>query len=131
MSKQETPMILAYWQQVGGTLLEEFLLVERGPDRGPRRADAVILPDGERRQVPLGQRKVSLAGRDVIVVQAKAERLGMYLLGQAVFSRALAMILGARSARSVALCKSGDAVLEPLAVAHGVEVVVLPQIATF
>jgi hypothetical protein len=30
MSKLETPMTRRYWERVGGTLLEEFLVVRRG-----------------------------------------------------------------------------------------------------
>ena len=44
MSKRETPMTLAYWERVGGTLVTEYLFVPRGqPDRGPRSLDGVIL----------------------------------------------------------------------------------------
>jgi hypothetical protein len=35
MSKLETPMTRRYWKRVGGTLLEEFLVVPRGPGVGP------------------------------------------------------------------------------------------------
>jgi hypothetical protein len=31
MSKHETPMTRWYWRQVGGTLIEEFVAVEKGP----------------------------------------------------------------------------------------------------
>jgi hypothetical protein len=41
-------MILAYWETVGGTLIEEFQLVKGDVACGPRRADAVIIcPQGE------------------------------------------------------------------------------------
>jgi len=86
MSKLETPMILAYWETVGGTLIEEFQLVKGDPSCGPRRADAVILPNRNRDQLGRGRRAVSIEGEDVIVVHAKAYRLGMYWMGQAIFS---------------------------------------------
>jgi hypothetical protein len=58
------------------------------------------------------------------VVQAKASRLGMYLLGQALFSKHLVEPFRPRSVRTIALCASSDSVLEPLARSHGIEVVV-------
>jgi hypothetical protein len=114
MSRHETPMILEYWNQVGGTLIEEFQMVKRGPLCGPRRADAVIVLGGEQRRVPLGERNIDIAGKDVIVVQAKKNRLGMYLMGQAVFSAELMKALQPKSVRSVILCGKDDHVLRPL-----------------
>jgi hypothetical protein len=84
MSKLETPMIIAYWETVGGTLIEEFQMVKGDAVCGPRRADAVILPNRDRIRLPIGQRSISIEGEDIIIVQAKAYRLGMYLMGQAV-----------------------------------------------
>jgi len=89
MSKLETPMILAYWDRVGGTLIEEFQLVQGDGLCGPRRADALILLGRERRRVPAGDRSVNVEGEKVVVAQAKAHRLGMYLMGQGVFSAEL------------------------------------------
>ena len=69
-----------------------------------------------------------LTGRDVIVIQAKAKRLGMYLMGQCLFSRDLVLQLGAKSVRSVAVCAADDLTLRPLLEKHaGCEVVVLDQ----
>ena len=113
MTKRETPMIVRYWESIGGTLIEEFPVVEKSATCGPRRIDAVLLPEGPRRRAHWSQ--ISLAGQHVIVVQAKANRLGMYLMGQAVFSLDL---LNERfhpaSARSVALCAKDDSQLRPL-----------------
>jgi len=72
MSKLETPMIRAYWRQIGGTLIEEFPVVKGSATCGPRRPDAVILPDGEHRIAQWLE--VDVNGRDVIVIQAKAHR---------------------------------------------------------
>jgi len=71
-----------------------------------------ILPDGQFRSAHWG--KVELAGRDIIVVQAKRGRLGMYLMGQAVFSAELMRAFKPRSIRSIALCENFDAALGPL-----------------
>ena len=112
MSKLETPMIRRYWKQTGGTLIEEFPAVKATPSCGPRRLDAVILPDEENRIA--GWREVSLEGKDIIVVQAKARRLGMYLMGQTLFSAELVKAFRPASIRSVALCSKDDSVLRPL-----------------
>jgi hypothetical protein len=124
MSKHEKPMILRYWEQVGGTLLLEYHVVPRSPGVGRRLLDAVIIVGGEHRVASSGE-KISLDGHDLIIVQAKASRVGMYLLGQAFFSRELVRArFKPRSVRTVALCAADDAVLRPIAERFGVDVVV-------
>jgi hypothetical protein len=88
MSKHETPMTEGFWQsQAPGLFIAEYQLVERGADRASRKVDGLILPDE-----PNGRGKwrdhVSLTGKRVIVIQSKARpyRMGMYLMGQALFS---------------------------------------------
>ena len=112
MSKHETPMTRWYWQQVGGTLIEEFVAVEGTSQCGRRVLDGLVVVDGEFRIAQ--QTEVSLAGQDVIVIQTKASRLGMYLMGQAFFSAQLIHRFHPRSVVSVALCRQDDAVLRPL-----------------
>lgn len=126
MSKHETPITRWYWKQVGGTLVEEFVAVNRGADRGKRVLDAIILPSGEYRIAK--QHEVSIEGKDVVVVQTKAGRLGMHLLGQALFSAQLVQCFHPRSVLSVALCGKDDAVLRPLFEQYpGMKVVVCPS----
>ena len=74
MSKLETPMIRWYWEQIGGTLIEEFLAVRRSERTGQRLIDAVILPH-EPTQM-LHWRDISIEGKDVICIQAKRGRRG-------------------------------------------------------
>ena len=124
MSKKETPITRRYWKAMGGTLIEEFPAVKAGPGNGARVVDAVIIPGGPFEIRLAGS--VELTGKDIVVVQTKATRLGMYLLGQALFSRRLMEPFRPSSIRSVALCTKGDAVLEPLAEEYGIEVVVIP-----
>lgn len=45
-------MIEKYWDQVGGTLVEEFYVVYRSETNGERRIDAVIIPDGPKKSFP-------------------------------------------------------------------------------
>ena len=101
-----------YWQQVGGTLIEEFVAVEGTSKCGRRVLDGVIIRDGEFRIAQ--QSEVSLEGKDVIAIQTKASRLGTYLMGQAFFSAQLIHRFYPRSVVSVALCGQDDSVLRPL-----------------
>jgi hypothetical protein len=73
MSKHETPMTRWYWQQVGGTLIKEFVAVEGTSLCGRRVLDGLMILDGECRMAP--QLAVSLASQEVIVIQTKARRL--------------------------------------------------------
>jgi hypothetical protein len=126
VSKLETPMIQAYWEKVGGTLIEEFPVVMQTPTCSARRLDAVILPDGETR-IASSQEEIPLVGRDVIIVHCKAERLDMDLAGQTVFSAELIKPFQPASVRSVVLCAEYDSVIGPLLEEFPhVEVVVLP-----
>jgi hypothetical protein len=127
MPKLETPMTRRYWEQVRGTLLEEYLVVpSRPPGVGPRRIDAVIIEDSDHRIASQAESgSLSLDGHDIVIVQTKALRLGMYLLGQAFFSRELIKDRFApRSVRTVALCAIDDAVLRPIAERFDIDVVV-------
>ena len=122
MSKRETPLTRRYWQEIGGTLIEEFPAVRRGPNQGRRSLDGVVILDAP--HLIANHREVEIENRDIVVIQTKAERLGMYLLGQALFSRHLMMPFRPRSIDTVAICTKGDAVLEPWAAAYGIKVVV-------
>jgi hypothetical protein len=125
MSLHETPMIRWYWEQVGGTLIEEFHAVRSSPTNARRHLDAVIIRGGERRTAR--SREVSLADKDVIVVQAKALRLGMYLMGQVLFSARLIERFQPRSVLSVALVRYDDSVMRELLEAYpGMKVEICP-----
>ncbi len=127
MSRNETPMTIWYWEKNGGTLIEEFLAVSKMKDQGRRLIDGIIILDEEKKRLPVGT-KVSLEDKDVIVIQTKNERLGMYLMGQTLFSlQLIKKYFNPRSARAVALCQKSDKVLQPMLEAYeGCEVVVCP-----
>jgi hypothetical protein len=120
MSLHETPMLVRYWKQVGGTLAEEFPAVRGSRTASPRRLDGVIVLGGAHRRVP--PHELEISDRDIVVVQVKASRLGMYLMGQALFSRELMKPFNPASIRTVALCAKDDSVLRPLAEQYGIEV---------
>jgi hypothetical protein len=126
MSKLETPMTRWYWQQVGGTLIEEFCAVRRSKSCEVRRIDRVIIKGAEFRIAQ--QSEVSVESKDIIVVQAKFDRLGMYLMGQAFFSAQLMQPFHPHSVESVALVTKDDNVLRPLFEQDpGMHVVVYPH----
>ena len=60
----------------------------------------------------------------MVVIQTKASRLGMSVLGQALFSAEILRAAGPREIRTIALCTADDELLRPLAQCHGIEVVV-------
>jgi hypothetical protein len=112
MSKLETPLTRAYWEKVGGTLVEEFYAVQSSSTCGKRVIDGVIIRGGKKYIARSGE--VNLAGKDIIIVQTKAGRLGMYLMGQAFFSAELMKRFKPASILSVALCLKDDSVLRPI-----------------
>ena len=122
MSKRETYLTHHYWETVGGTLIEEFAAVLRSDSNARRLIDGVIILNGNKRIAKTGE--VDLTNKDIVVVQTKASRLGMNLLGQAVFSAELMKAFHPKSIKSVVICTRGDSVLELLAIEYGVEVVV-------
>ena len=89
--------------------------------------DGVIIKGGDFRIAK--QSEISLEGKDVIVIQTKASRLGMYLMGQAFFSAQLIKRFNPRSVMSVALCNRDDSELRPLFEQYpNMKVVVYPEI---
>jgi len=99
--------------------------VRRTEDCGQRLIDGVILPNGPHEIAHW--RDIDLQGQDIIVVQAKRGRLGMYLMGQTFFSAELMKRFRPRSIQSVALCEAHDSVLSPILERYpSMEVVIYP-----
>ena len=117
MSKHETPMTEWYWRTLNegkGLLIREFPAVEGGKGRaeGKRHIDGVIIcgkKNGNRKGRKGDQTKVK--GKKVIVIQSKAKRLGMYLIGQTIVSRELMKARGAKVVLSVAVHRKDDPVM--------------------
>ncbi len=125
MSRNETPMTRWYWREIlkKGTLIEEYVAVERAEDdsNAPRFMDGLVILDGPFEISDDVRRDIT--GKDVVVIQSKNNRLGMYLMGQALFSRQLILAKGAKSVRSVAVCRKDDKVLRPMLLKNeGIEV---------
>ena len=122
MSKHETPLTRRYWDEVGGTLVEEFPAVLRGSGNAQRLIDGVIIL-GESKRIAKPS-EVSIKSKDIIVLQTKANRLGMNLMGQAIVSKKLMEKFEPKSIRSIAICSEGDSVLEQYLAEYGIELVV-------
>jgi len=122
MSKRETPLTRRYWQSVGGALIEEFPAVPRTESNAQRLLDGVIVI-GDNMAI-VKHSDVDIKGKDIIVIQTKARRLGMNLMGQAIISAKLMERFEPRSIRSVAICSAGDKVLEALLPLYGIELVI-------
>ena len=114
MSKHEDKMIEWYWKDKvkEGTMVKEFPVCSQTKEHGRRLMDAVIILGTDLRCAKAME--VDLKGKNVIVVQAKAKRLGMSLMGQAVFSIELLKKFAPASIQSVALCRKSDSILEPM-----------------
>ena len=130
MSKHETPMTRWYWREIlkQGTLIEEYVAVERAEDgsNGSRFMDGLVIMGGT--FTISDDIRMDITDKDVVVIQSKNKRLGMNLMGQALFSRELLLKKGARSVRSVAVCRKDDKVMRELLEAHhGMEVRVCPD----
>ena len=129
MSLNETPMTRWYWREVlkKGTLIEEYVAVERAEDdsNAPRFMDGLVILDGPFETSD--DVRCDITGKDVVVIQSKNKRLGMYLMGQALFSLQLILAKGAKSVRSDAVCRKDDKVMRPMLEAHpGLEVAFCP-----
>lgn len=119
-------MVRAWWEGTGGRICEEYPLTPTIPGRqARRRVDALVVLNQPSAWVDDCRDFGPTDGEDLIVVQAKASRLAMPLLGQAIFSPILARSnLHPASVRSVLLCTGSDDDLAPIAAEHGVEVIV-------
>ncbi len=125
MSKKETPLTRRYWEEISGTLIEEFLAVPKGKNNSQRLIDGVILLGEDKKIVKWDQ--VVIENKDIIILQTKANRLGMYLMGQALFSIELMKKFNPRSIRSVMICTKDDEVMRNIAENYGLEIKIYEQ----
>ena len=125
MSKHETWRTRRYWNKVGGLLIEEFIAVRGNKSQGRRIIDGLIVLN-EKKGIHDGN-SFNIEGKEVIVIQAKAQRIGMHLLGQAYFSKLIIERLNPKSVKSVAICGRDDEIMQELSKTHGIEIVVIPD----
>ena len=114
LNNKETPMLHRFWKTVGGILIEEFIAIKANNKKthGTRRIDGVIIKGNDFSIKK--QSEVDIENKDIIVVQVKAARLGMNLMGQTLFSSELMKKFNPKSIEAIALCKADDDELRPL-----------------
>ena len=88
-SSAESDVIHAVWKEIGGELVEEFVVPTiPGQLSRARHIDGVFAVDGPRRWHP-AHTPLALRGRDIAVCQAKAGQLDLGVLGQTLFAAEL------------------------------------------
>lgn len=106
-------------------LIEEFRAIPRDLKKnvGNRDLDGLIVL-GEPKSI---QRAGSFdfTGRDIVIVQTKPNRLGMGIMGQALFSMDIMKRFNPRSVKTVAICGRTDKELVSICDRYGIEVVVI------
>ena len=117
MSLKETKITRWYWKQIGGTLIEEYCVVQGRSGQGGRWVDGLIILGTEKKRLR-PRSSYDITGKDVVVVQSKYRRLNMPLMGQTLFARELVRRLKPRNVESVAVCISDDSILRPLLEGH-------------
>ena len=127
MSKHETWRTRKYWSSIGGLLIEEFTAIsgDSKNEIGKRLIDGIIVLD-EPKHIQTGG-KFDFTGKDIIVLQTKKERLGMYLMGQAFFSREIMKRYNPNSIKTVAICGKRDREMEAICSRFGIEVAVIDE----
>jgi len=127
MSKHETWRTRLYWESVGGLLIEEFRAIPRNlkGDVSNRDLDGVIVLEEPRGIQHAGT--FEFKDRDLIIVQTKPNRLGMGVMGQALFSREIMSRFNPRSMKMVIVCGKTDSELAAICVKYKIEVVVIPD----
>lgn len=123
MSQKETWRTRKYWSQIGGLLIEEFLAVKGSKTAGKRPIDGVIVLN-EQTAIHTSN-FYDISGKDIIVIQTKCDRIGMYLLGQAYFSQFLVKKFKPKSIKSIAICGRYDDVIGKIAEEHKIELVII------
>jgi hypothetical protein len=125
MSRYETWRTRKYWEKVGGLLIEEFVAVKKGSKNGVRLIDGVIVLN-EPTKIH-DSHFYNIDDKDIICIQTKESRLGMYLMGQAFFSVELLKAFNPKSIKSVLICGKDDEILKPICEKYGIEVVVITE----
>ena len=128
MSKNESNATEWYCKQLNGHTVYEFLAVQQNTteNKSRRLVDAVVINPGSGYMKVKGA-DASMGEQDVVIVQTKAKRLSMSVIGQALCSIELLKVFGPRSMKSVIVCKETDAALEPICDLYGLEVVLAPE----
>ncbi len=142
MSKREDLLINEYLKEkkIGGTVVWEFRMTQGSKSSGRRFLDALVVANrrsNEQYRWPDAPEDLrsgkALTGQHVILVQASDGRLGMYVMGQALFSRLLMEKwcrphqVQPKSMKSVVVCTAGESDLEPFLKRYDIELFVVKK----
>lgn len=125
MSLHETWRTIKYWKEIGDTLMLEYSAIKATDTNGLRILYGVIVLGNEKKIAKA--KDVDVTNKDIIVIQTKKNRLGMYLMGQAFFSREIMKRHNPHSIRTVAICGKGDSEMEAICREFNIEVEVFPD----
>jgi len=131
MPENQNRLIRRYWQERGGTLVEDFLAFRLNLNEGKQllngatTIDGIIILQGPHRIARYD--KVVIRDKDVVIVHARASRVDMPLLGKALFSWHLMEAFQPRNLESVVVCSQGDRTLDSLAAHYGIRIVVYDE----
>lgn len=106
-------------------MIEEFCAVQKGHNNGIRLIDGVIVMNESKRIHDSNYYEIK--DKDVICIQTKQNRLGMYLMGQTFFSAELLQKFSPKSIKKVLICGKDDEVLNPICTKYDIQVVVIPE----
>ena len=123
MSKHETWRTEKYWKTVGGKLIKEFYAICQSKENGKRIIDGLIILN-EPNSISKKHYE-DVEGKDIVIIQTKGNRLGMYLMGQAFFSREIMKRFKPKSIRTVAICGKDDEEMRKLCEKFDIEVFVV------
>ena len=108
-------------------MIEEFLAIPAyvKNEIGKRLIDGIIVL-GEEKKIQVSG-KYDFKDKDIIIIQTKSNRLGMYLMGQEFFSREIMKRFKLRSIRTFTICGKPDIEMEQLCKKLDIEVAVIPE----
>lgn len=109
LDSKEKALVMEYWQDVGGTLVWDYPLIQPTATNASHRTDAIILVDGFKKI--LDHKEVDITDKQVIAISVRNSRLDMGLMGRAFFIEKLFSTKNVKSLQSVAICTEDDAIL--------------------
>lgn len=127
VSRLETKMIDWFWEQVGGTLIEDFQIMPESGGQDRNLIATVIIPDEPKRKMTANT-LLNLEGREILLVRTKNRHLNMSIILQTAFSAQLIKrFRNPLKVHPVILCTIKNHILESMLKANGgCRVVVCP-----
>lgn len=129
VSRLEAKMIDWFWEQGGGTLIEDFQIMPESAGQDRNLIATVIIPDEPKQRMTMTVgTSFNLEGRDVLVVRTKNRHLNMSIILQTAFLvQLIKRFRNPHKVQPVILCTIKNHILESMLKANGgCRVVVCP-----